>query len=569
MLDWLTSRLRKDKDTHPFRTDKGIGDALSSLPSNQPLVVLAEIGQWLAEAEQLKADLDPRSLANAVRRLDEHVQDALREAWFRMLSDIAKDGLREDAWLALETYYGQAAQAYCTAIDAVVSGGKAADADKNALALLLLRALHALAERKKLLRMRYRYADAAHWKRLHELFAFGRKQALNHLSLKAYPGEEATAPLSEYLCALVLEMAPLENLSPQQVACADLLIRKHQKLILFREEPGDTTPFHVDTAGESGPGRLAPGQARSEGERYFGTGSLAGHIFTLCRSIENAGNVPEWIGETGCEKEDLLSLCKALGEHWSAQPPKRRHPRRQAEAMIKAVNGFAQTRRMVAASSFARAGKKIGYQSYADMMSLHRAKFGHAGDPAQAPPPAAEGAQSPMDVLHQLELAGDRLLMEEWILLDISATGMGAIVPHHKKWLGIGTLVGFRPEESLDWRIGIIRRLGRSSQGRRQAGLEVLPGTPVSAQYRELGDAPKASPWLGVPGAQGATLRDAILVSRPQRTLLIERQQFAAGQPFRLVVEGEATFHRFGRLLDSGKDFEYVEFEDMAAPPEG
>jgi len=568
MLDWLSSRLRKDKDAHPFGTDKGIGESLASLPSNQPLVVLGEVGGWLADVEQLKSDLDPRALANAVRRLDEHVREALREAWFRMLSDIAREGLREDAWLALSTYYDHAGQAYCVAIDALASGAKPADADKNALALLLLRALRALAERKKLLRMRYRYPDAAHWKRLHELFAFGRKLALNHLSLKAYAGEEAATPLAEYLCALALEVAPLENLSPQQIACADLLIRKHQKSLLFREEPGDTTPYCVDTAGETGPARSPAGQARPEGARYFGTGSLAGHVFSLGRSAEQSGSVPEWLGETGCDKADLLGLCKAIVEHWSGEPPKRRHPRRQAEAMIKAVNGFAQARRMVAASSFARSGKKIGYQSYAEMMSLHQAKFGHAGD-ASPPPPAAEAAQSPMDVLQQLELAGDRQLMEEWILLDISATGMGAVVPHHKKWLAIGVLVGFRPEDSLDWRIGFLRRLGRNSQGKRQAGLEVLPGTPVSAQYRELGVTPQASPWLTVPEATGPTLLDAILVSRSQRTLLVERKRFLEGQPFRLVVDGEASFHRFSRLLESGKDFDYVEFEDMAAPPEG
>lgn len=567
MLDWLTSKLRKDKDAHPFQKDKGIDEALKALPGNQPLIVLAEIGHWFADAESLKADLDARSFVNAICRLDEHARAALGEAWFRLFSEIATEGVQEDAWLALATYFGHAANAYCMAIEVLSLAQKPADSEKGLFALLTMRAICALASRKKLLRLRYRYPDAGYWKRLHELVAFGRAHAINHLQLKPYPEEESATPLSEFLRALLLEMAPLENLSPQQIACADLIIRKHQKDILFREEAGTPVPFYIDIAADSGPVRSPPADPRPESGRFFGAGSMPAHVFAIGRNIERSKTVPGWLAVTGCSAEEVQALCRSLGEHWSGNPPQRRHARRQAEAMIYVVHGFAQVRRMVAASSFARSGKKIGYKSYIEMMQLHESKFGQAAG-AKASPPPEEVPHSRMDVLRQLELAGDRQLMEDWFLLDISEAGMGAVVPHYKRWLHIGVIVGFRPEESLDWRVGIIRRLGRSSQGRRQAGVEVWSGTPVSAQYRKLGES-QAGPWVYVPEAMGSGLHDAILVSRIHRTMILERHNFEEGKPFRLLIDGEPSFHRFSRLLDHGRDFEYVEYEDMHAPPEG
>jgi hypothetical protein len=563
MLDWFKSWLRRgDETTHPLQTDKGLQEVIDSLPWHCPAAALPELGNWLQSVEELPP-APAQALIRAVRKLDEAGRDGLETCGRELLGKPGEE-VQEGPWLVLAAHYERLSAAYRLALSAAASDEKLAG-DKNLLALLAVRAMHALMRRKLLLRLRYRYPDAGFWRSAHELLAEGRSQAVAHLRVVPYAGADATTLLAEYLWGLLLEVAPGENLTPPQIACADRLIGHQRHGILFRDAPGATAPYYVDVAGDQGPVRTAPSGQRPPSARYFGVGKLGPYVFSLMKEAASRDDLPESLADTGCSLEEYRSLLKLLCDHWLGDPPRRRHARRKTDAELLAVHGFPQVRRMVAASCFARSGRQLGYKTHLEMMARHSSRFGHVQENAPTPPDA-ELPLDKMTVLQQLETAGDRELMEQWTLLDISERGLGAALSHHRRWLRVGALIGFRAKDSIDWRVGILRRIGRGGQGRRVVGVEVLPGIPISVQYVPL-EQQERSPWSLVPELMTPAWQDAILVSSISHTLLLERGKFVSGRVVKMVFEGQASHLRLLQLVEQGRDFDLVVYEDVAAPP--
>lgn len=565
MLDWFKSRLRREQAAHPLQTEKGLQDVLDGIPWHSPAAAVPEVGNWLQSVDELKGSSAAGDIVRAVRRLDEAAQGTLEACRHEMMGKAGED-IQEAPWLALAAYYEHLLAAYRLALDTSLEDPRLAD-NRNALALLAVRAMAALMARKLLLRLRYRHPDAEFWCAAHDLLALGRTRALAHLRVTPYGGAEAATLLSEYLVGALLEVAPIENLTQPQMICAQRLIAHHRHGILFREEPGATVPYYVDIEGDQGPLRAAPPGERPASARFVGVGKVGPYVFSLMKDAALRTDVPEAAADSGCGMEDYRQLLRTLSDHWLGHPPQRRHTRRKTDAELLAVNGFAQVRRMVAASCFARSGRRLSYKTYLEMMAHHSSRFGHVRENAPQMP-EDDLPVDKMATLQQLETAGDRELMEQWSLLDVSEQGFGAVLSHHRRWLRVGALVGFRPRGSADWRVGIVRRIGRSGHGRRAVGVEVLPGTPISVQYVPL-DSNERSPWGAVPEFMTSAWHDAILVSTVTRSMLVARGKYAPNRPVRVVFEGDFSYLRLLALVEQGKDFELVTYEEMASPPDG
>lgn len=558
MLDWLKLRRRRGEPAHPLQSDSGLKEVLAGIPMQSPAIALPEIANWLRSIEELKSG-PARPLTRAVRKLDEAAQPALQTRW-RELSGRPGQDLPEEPRQALLAYYEAQIQAYLLALEVGLSDRQIAE-EKNYLALLGVRAMRALMHTKLLARLRYRYPEPSFWRTTHDLLSLARSHGLSHLKILPYSGSEAASIQAEYLAGLLLEVAPIENLLPAQLLCADALIAQQRLGILFRDSAGATVPYYVDIAADQGPSRATPAGSHAPTARFFGVGKLGPHLFGLLKQAATSDEPPQVALDCGCDLDDYRQLLKILCDHWLGNPPQRRHPRRKADAELLAVHGFSLVRRMAAASCFARSGRALSYRTDVKTTAHHAARYGQVGEPAR------HGAEDdePVDkmaVLLRLETAGDRDLMEEWALVDISERGLGAVMSHHRRWLQVGSLIAFRLKESIDWRAGIVRRIGRGGHGRRMIGVEVLRGMPAPVQC-SVGGAVDQTPWGAVPEFMSAPWFDGILISAVSGQLAVERGRFTPGLEIELIIEGNQRRVRMLELIEQGKDFELLTYEEI------
>jgi hypothetical protein len=223
---------------------------------------------------------------------------------------------------------------------------------------------------------------------------------------------------------------------------------------------------------------------------------------------------------------------------------------------MRVVHGFALARRMIACAAFAKRGRSLNYRG-ADMENLfNELRFGRTGRPTEAS--VEEDLEvDPMETLLKLETSGDKQMMDEWLKVDGSDTGIGAVMPGLRGRNRIGELIGFRLEGTIDWRLGIIRRIGRDKQKRISIGIETLAAPSICAQLKPSNLV--LSVWSEASEA-GNGYVDAILIAADSDTLLLMPGLFVAELAVNLLVDGQRRDVILTEKLDHGGDWERVRF---------
>lgn len=558
MLNWIVNRIKSADSDHPLGSEKGIGTYLAQVPVVNPQSTLQDLGQWLSAPEQLAADLTPENMARAVERLDEFAQEAVDRCWSGYFTENLQDYLSDLALRPLEAYYRHVFLAIRHTLEVLTApGGKAAD--PNQLTRLAIRAMHALVQSKKISHFGYRGADAEWWRTCHEILFFARNLNILHSKQAIYPGsEQQTSVWREYLVGVLFEMAPLSNLTPPSMEALDCIVRWVESHCLFIDTFTPQTPFRINLDATDGPQRCTPDQEPGPAWRYFGPGPGTGHLTRLRASIQASRKVPEWLEGAHCSAKTCVDLLHLLIQHWSLTPPSRQQERVRVDRPMLVVSGLAMARRAIAASEFTRSGRSLDYKGHVRFLDLQRIEGGAA--PTQAPPPP----KSPMETIELLESTGIKQVLDQWEALDVSAGGLGARLPFRRPWQAIGALVAYRYADEIDWRISLIRRLGRS-QGRPNAGLTIFDGLPYCAQV-QLPKQGEDCPWNEqIPETSGLGLLDAVLVSRESRLLAAPPGTFAMDQRADLIIGGQRRPIRLAGLQEAGPDYELILFREHEA----
>jgi hypothetical protein len=124
----------------------------------------------------------------------------------------------------------------------------------------------------------------------------------------------------------------------------------------------------------------------------------------------------------------------------------------------------------------------------------------------------------------------------------------------------VGGLIAFRDEEELDWRIAIIRRIGRATidgrAGRPSIGLEVMPWPSMCALARH------ANKGFGT--GEGNIWGDAILMAYDVTQIMLPADSFTAGGEMDVRSHEGLWKIRMSALIDSGADFDLIEFQRIS-----
>ncbi len=558
MFTWITSRLKPGEKNpeHPLATEADIGAWLAEQPVFNAQRTLQALDEWLGDPEHLAAQLDPGQMARAIGRLDEFAQTALAQCWLELWQEAGKERQVALPTRPLETYYQHSFASNLLVVQRLALD-PALGQDKKQLTRFALRAMHAWVQLKKLARMTYRPSAEHWWSQAHEIVRSARTLGILNLEQRLYPNSDAGSSVwYEYLAGLMLETLPLSNLSTNEIEVADRLVRWVVTRVHYTETATDFSLFAIDPEGNQGPFRIQPDKPVPSQLRCLSPGTGYQQISQLRATLVTRQEVPPWLESAGLLREQLQALLQTIVAHWSNPAPSRRQPRTAVSGKVQVVNGLALVRRMIAASEFARSGRSLDYEGYIKSMQ-HRHK-GHDAIVKDIPPPP----KTPMEVLQLLETAGDRQMMDQWEIIDASKDGMGVRCFARRHWHAIDAIVAWRRPDDLDWRVGIIRRLG-SSHGVPNAGLTTFGGTPYCSQVRVSRAEDQGNLWTQqTQETSGKGWRDAVLLSFEERLLLAPPGTYGADLRIDVSIRGRFRPARVVALEAKGSDYELIRFQE-------
>jgi hypothetical protein len=565
VFNWFAKKTKQDKVDHPLGSDEAIDSFLSELKSGRAESNLHEIADWLGEPDALAAALPGDLFPRAGTRLDQAAQSYVAAVWEQFLAENKVDHLGEQKLKALELIYTATTQANRRCLDLLLQRATPGDSSLPLNASIFAqRALRAHIAKARILQMRYRQPDQAWWAATAEMLGLARRASALNLKHRCYPEDDVpSSPWIEVLLGFFFTVAPLGNCSPAQMDLLFRLLRWLEPHFSVSENYGRQATYFVHLERLALPKKVIGPLPPDPNNVYFGPGLAYGHLVRLRASLKSAEKLPAWMESSRCPPDLALTVIDALIMHWSERPPTRVARRENRAAQVRAINGFLQIRRMIAFSEFARSGRKIGYTSHFEMLKHERRGFADATAETEEARMRWENA-TPIETLQILETSGDKQLMDEWTMLDISETGIGAMAPFLKPWMVIGAYVGYRLDDEIDWRIGILRRIHRKESGHPSLGIEAMPETPLCAQVREIRVPPGSTPADELAReASGQAYDDAIVVSQEKSHLLIPKGLFSADGFLSLSVGGHREPVRMVALVHSNADCDCIEYATL------
>jgi hypothetical protein len=567
VLKNLLSRFQeKSAPGHPLATDEGLNALMAETPESDPRRLLLDIDQWFSSMEEVAKEIGPALALRALARLDQFARPSARHLLVRFLTPTEREYQSEAAWTALDEH--AALQYRCYRMFILPGLSMATDEDKVRMARCANRALMAWGLRKKLQHFRYRRPAPELWQDAHELLAVLGKLGLLKIVAAPYRNEPDSTPLSEYLIGVYLEFAPMGNLVPQQMEFIDGVLR-HGGGLELNSQATEYTSHVIDIAAAAGPRPYQSGPATGGSLRYCSVSRLKAPMMRFAAQYRRPEGAPEWLGQCPASKAQVDAAIQILMAHWGGPPPKRGRARSARHNEMRVMLGFGLARRMVAAAHFARMGRSFKYEGN-DFESISRqfdeTRFGKVSigdDDAQAVAADAEKveSQSPLQILRTLETGGDQALMEHWTQVDSSETGMGfvipAVLPRHR----IGMLICFRETDGMDWRMGVVRRIGRDATNRPSVGIETLGWPSNCALAKPSG---MESVWTKVADGGGHGWSDAIIVSLDGRELVLPAGTFFENLEIDLRGEFGQWRLRLEALLDRGPDYDRIRFSRIS-----
>jgi hypothetical protein len=556
----LLSRFQDKKTSdHPWASDERLNALMADIPQSDPRRLLFDVDESLAGLDATVAEIGPKLALRALARLDQFARPSAVQLLTRYLSVGQRDYLADSVWSALDTHAAHQFRCYRSFLNTSIE--LATEDDKVRVARCAARALMAWALRKKLQRFRYRTPGAELWQEAHDLLQVLNRLGLLKTRVVPYRNEAESSPLDEYLIGLYLEFVPVGNVVPQQLEFAEHFLRATDGLDLT-SQPHDLSTYRIDLAAALGPQRINPGDPVGGSIRYCSVRKLRGAVMRIAAQVKKPSEEPEWLAQVPASREQIEGAILILMNHWAQAPPTRNTDRVSQTGELRVVLGFGLARRMIAAAQFARQGRSFEYEGEDVTRMFDDDRFGTVApqDPMAeevvARPGPVERA-SPIDILRRLESGGGDSLMETWTQVDSSATGLGVVVPAVLPRHRIGLLICLREADGMDWRLGLIRRIGRNAANQPSIGIETLSWPSICGLAKPVGE---ESAWTRAADGGGHGWSDAIIVSEAGRELILPAGSCVTGIEVDVRSELGLWRLRLGALLDRGPDYDRAEF---------
>jgi hypothetical protein len=489
------------KPDHPMANPKEARRLLEALPP-QELKALEELAGWL-ESASLAEGFKPAERLQLVGAIDDAAQPRLRKVARDYFAAQRLSRYQEGLmWKQMHEYWRHAGLAWARVIDATAQAGKS-----EALVQPVVRALRALAQQIKWQHLRYGPIDPAVWGVINRIYALAEAQKLAEAKLAPAAGQAETSARLEFLRAAVFGASSPDGLLPAEVEIAERLIAELSGGFALGAAPAPELIYWTDLGQPMAPARAAVGKMRppqpTPGLRCFGPGSALATLGALIHKIESTRQVPSSANLGGAwEPEVVLEVARHLSLYWAPEPPERQHPRHSVKSRLAVAHGF-------------------------------------------------DGICEALGGAASLDF--DNRAAESWIVENVSAGGIGAIVPQVKgDWLRVGSLLAMQPDGGANWVVGVVRRLNRTSGQEARVGIQTLSRSPVLAKFvlRDLGEQP------------GVLLPSPVLGSG-ETSIALRTGLYSRGQNLETTLAGKQHVYMPQGVAERGEDYDLIRFRQM------
>ncbi len=562
MFDWLSRNLGlRNKSTHPLAGAEALRGIIEDLPQANRAKALQELADWLALADRV--DLSPTDRVAAIRTLDAEGLLLAREVMIDYLQSSPTQHRAEQNWFALTTYHARVFEASRSALRDLFDADKPLSRDKGTATHLAARALAALAERKKLIRMRYRAVETATWGDLYGTFQLAEQLGIARKSVRLPETAMDTSAYREFLLAVLFELAPIGSIDHVQMEYLDRIVRVLLDSFSVREAPDTYTLWVVDLAMSAPPQRFHADATLRMSQRFLAPGRAHFELVNLAREIRRARALPSYLLIDGIEGvQSAVNLLEKLVQHWSRTPPRRVYDRAQLQEGIDVVHGYREIRRMIAGIAYLRLTEASAGGGLSRQQREEFSRYGFVseqGDQQQA-------TQDEIARVRAMIETQNRQMTSQWVLTDISDFGYGAIAQGATQWMQVGLLLGLRRAHDADWTAGVIRRLSRNMEGHATVGVQRFPGIGSCGRIGAL-DNRQVSVFERSLDPGVSVYFDAIALLE-DNSVLVEPGVHVDNARFRMVIGSKRTTIKFVQLLERGANFEHVRYEVEPEIPE-
>jgi hypothetical protein len=492
------------KSGHPMADLKSAQQLLEELPKNDALKALVEINAWVASVRNdSHIRLDTRFAVLSL--LDEtarpHEIKVLRDYFS---SGVSSPVLEKRQWNALNDHYTELAEAYHSLLIGCHNGEKGASSLKSSRPLIVARGINATAGCLKCAAVRYAPVMPELWAQLGEYYAEAETQKCLDEALALYPGSSTKCTPRHQLAGVLLWwLSGTGSFKPLQIHLAERLTAHMCSGLTMGPEHGEDTLYSFDLMQPRPPARFGGNATAQPSLRFIGYGAVRAQLDPLLEKLEK-DMVPGEVNLGGTYGVDeVREVAKRLAAAWHAEPPSRRHVRRNLDVSMSVVRGYSGL----------------------------------------------------LDVANSAAEPGENGIV--WVAEDVSATGFRCILDAAQgTGLKVGSLVGFRPENVRYWGAGIVRRLRRDELNKIDVGVEILANRAARVKLGEEEGTALSAESFGLWLVQsGWVSGEARILLKPgnvdeNRTLRVQMN----GKSFMLMPQG---------LLEKGDDFDLMKYRAM------
>ena len=363
--------------------------------------------------------------------------------------------------------------------------------DARSLAVAAVRALRALAQQIKWQHLRYGPIDPAVWGVINKVFNAAEARGVADARI-------------EFLKATMFSSSSPDGLLPAEIELAERVVAELAAGFAIANAPAKELLYWTDLAQPMAPVRMAKAPKPAATLRHLGPGTALARLQQIAQRLRASGQIPSDLNLAGADPEMVLEVLQHLGLYWQPEPPARQHPRHNVKSRLAIAHGFEGVVEVLGS-----AGGSLD--------------FG-----------AKDGAES-------------------WIVDNVSAGGIGAVVPQMKgDWLRVGTLLAMQPDGGANWVVGMVRRVNRTTLQEAKVGIQTLSRAPSLGKFSLRGSG----------GHVGILLPSPVLGSG-ETSIALKAGIYARGQNLEAELEGKQHIFMPQGGPESGEDYELVRFRAM------
>lgn len=559
----ILSKIRRDNTPHdPLSSLKTLTRWVNDLPAGNVIAAHEQLLNVLVQFNS-QTDQHTQERLDVLMQLDvstRPLQLALCQQYLRnsRMSRVMESRL----WHSIYKFYWEQARAYHGFIMAHVAH-PAGSRIKPAMSLVTLRTLHAFGNVFKWHYFRYEKPEEKLWLRLHNLYRVAEFEGFSKGELSLYtPETSPTCCAGQYTRALLLAQLDASALYPKQIEMADNWLNQWAHLTHYDAQyAADDHTFYVNLTDGVGARRIRNPEF-SESCRFLNVSELTEKI-KQSRLALQAGETAalQGLGED-CRIPDCFEMLDYAEHQWGPlnQREQRKSVRTTTKKAVDVVHGFNEICALVK-----QGGNGVDVlhdasseMKYDEMIDMHL--YGFVTDSTRS--------RARQSMPQPTEKAPPH---ERWVMENESEHGFGASVPSDEHdWLRLGGMVALLTLKSQPWKLGVLRRLARTTNGLSQVGIEILTHEPHLLMLRlQPSSSLHGYTVDGVDTNSELLPVPALLISqtnRDQGEIILEAAQFASGRSFAVTVNDHKGIIRLREVIEKGEGWMRVGVDIVLTP---